>query len=317
MFSEAAFELLPPIICPGLDRSNPLLSPLFGNWAGLPPLLFHAGSTEVLLDDSVRSQDRASQARVHAEIEVWWRPAACVPGLQLAAGIEGRDAQHRGDFITTRAVRTGVHADRNARDVSRSDRTRGIWQAPAAPEFSPRRRRRRRGSRCGRGQRRASSCRGSRPQPLNRSADAVTHEGPAVVHTNHHAAPVPRFVTFTLVPKRQCRVRHGQGVGVEELAAGRRPLVELAAVPGHRPFLDAGAGGAERQQPAPARRARGSRGGGRAAYGCGRSGCGSGSWGSGPVVVDRVGNRRGCALFAARSLPKPPRPAHPAATRIS
>lgn len=71
MFTQGAKDLLRPIYCPGEDITNPLLSPLFGNWAGLPPLLFHVGSTEVLLDDSVRAQDRALQAGVQAEIEVW------------------------------------------------------------------------------------------------------------------------------------------------------------------------------------------------------------------------------------------------------
>jgi acetyl esterase/lipase len=71
MFAPAAGELLPPLYCPGEDRANPLVSPLFGNWNGLPPLLFHAGSTETLLDDSVRGHDRAVQAGVAAEIEVW------------------------------------------------------------------------------------------------------------------------------------------------------------------------------------------------------------------------------------------------------
>lgn len=71
IFSPAAVDLLPEVYCPGQDRRNPLLSPLFGNWNGLPPLLFHAGSTEMLLDDSIRAQDRAVQAGVEAEIEVW------------------------------------------------------------------------------------------------------------------------------------------------------------------------------------------------------------------------------------------------------
>ena len=71
MFSPAALELVPDAYCPGQDRHNPLLSPLFGNWNGLPPLLFHAGSTEMLLDDSVRAHDRARQAGVEADIEVW------------------------------------------------------------------------------------------------------------------------------------------------------------------------------------------------------------------------------------------------------
>jgi acetyl esterase/lipase len=70
MFSLAALDLLPDQYCPGQDPRNPLLSPLHGQWHGLPPLLFHAGSTEMLLDDSVRAHDRASQAGVTAEIEV-------------------------------------------------------------------------------------------------------------------------------------------------------------------------------------------------------------------------------------------------------
>ena len=72
MFAPAAIDLLPDQYCPGEDRRNPLLSPLLGNWHGLPPLLFHAGSTEMLLDDSVRAHDRATQAGVAAEIEVYF-----------------------------------------------------------------------------------------------------------------------------------------------------------------------------------------------------------------------------------------------------
>ena len=71
MFSATATGLLPDIYCPGMELSHPWLSPLFGNWQGLPPLLFHAGSTEMLLDDSVRAQDRARMAGVDAHIKVW------------------------------------------------------------------------------------------------------------------------------------------------------------------------------------------------------------------------------------------------------
>jgi epsilon-lactone hydrolase len=71
MFSEGAGDLLPSLYCPGLDRTDPLISPLFGNWSGLPPLFFLAGSTEMLLDDSVRAHDRAQQARTNSRIDVW------------------------------------------------------------------------------------------------------------------------------------------------------------------------------------------------------------------------------------------------------
>jgi acetyl esterase/lipase len=55
MFSAHATNLVPALYCPGADRRHPWLSPLFGDWHGLPPLLFHAGSTEMLLDDSIRA----------------------------------------------------------------------------------------------------------------------------------------------------------------------------------------------------------------------------------------------------------------------
>ncbi|MGB7738489.1 MAG: alpha/beta hydrolase [Steroidobacteraceae bacterium] len=71
MFSAGASDLLPSMYCPDLDRTHPLVSPLYGNWANLPPLFFMAGSTEMLLDDSVRAHDRAQQAGTNSRIDVW------------------------------------------------------------------------------------------------------------------------------------------------------------------------------------------------------------------------------------------------------
>ena len=71
MFGTGAGDLLPGTYCPGADRAHPFISPLFGVWAGLPPLYFLAGSTEMLLDDSVRAHDRAVQAGNAASIDVW------------------------------------------------------------------------------------------------------------------------------------------------------------------------------------------------------------------------------------------------------
>ena len=71
MFSMGAGDLLPSLYCHGLDPTDPLISPLYGNWSGLPPLYFLAGSTEMLLDDSVRAHDRAQQARTNSRIDVW------------------------------------------------------------------------------------------------------------------------------------------------------------------------------------------------------------------------------------------------------
>lgn len=55
----------------GHDAHDVRASPVYGNLAGLPPVQFHVGDAEVLLDDSVRYVDRARAAGVAAELHVW------------------------------------------------------------------------------------------------------------------------------------------------------------------------------------------------------------------------------------------------------
>jgi epsilon-lactone hydrolase len=50
---------------------DPLVSPLYGDFAGLPPLLIHVGDAEVLLDDSTRVAERAKAAGVDVTLEVF------------------------------------------------------------------------------------------------------------------------------------------------------------------------------------------------------------------------------------------------------
>jgi monoterpene epsilon-lactone hydrolase len=52
---------------------TPLASPLFADLRGLPPLLIHVGSDEVLLDDAVQLEARAKAAGVDATLEVYDR----------------------------------------------------------------------------------------------------------------------------------------------------------------------------------------------------------------------------------------------------
>jgi acetyl esterase/lipase len=105
MFSIASIDLLADQYCPGQDLGNPRISPLFGSWDGLPPLLFHVGSTEMLLDDSVRAHDRARQAGVDATIEVYrgvphvFHVFAWLPEARLAT-------RAIGEYITSRTQRT-------------------------------------------------------------------------------------------------------------------------------------------------------------------------------------------------------------------
>jgi monoterpene epsilon-lactone hydrolase len=51
--------------------SDPLVSPLYGDFHGLPPMLIQVGDAEVLLDDSTRVAEKAKAAGVDVTIEVW------------------------------------------------------------------------------------------------------------------------------------------------------------------------------------------------------------------------------------------------------
>jgi acetyl esterase/lipase len=56
----------------GSERlDNPLVSPLFADLHGLPPLLLHVGDHEVLLSDSIRFGEKARAAGVDATVVVW------------------------------------------------------------------------------------------------------------------------------------------------------------------------------------------------------------------------------------------------------
>ncbi len=50
---------------------DPLVSPLYGDPAGLPPLLFHVGDAEILLDDSTMMAEKARAAGVDVTLHVW------------------------------------------------------------------------------------------------------------------------------------------------------------------------------------------------------------------------------------------------------
>jgi acetyl esterase/lipase len=55
----------------GTDPKNPLASPLYGELAGLPPMLIQVGRPEILLDDSTRLAARARAAGVPVELTIW------------------------------------------------------------------------------------------------------------------------------------------------------------------------------------------------------------------------------------------------------
>jgi monoterpene epsilon-lactone hydrolase len=75
-------ESLDPILTPaglrvrareyiaGADASDPLISPIFGDLSGLPPLLIQVGSHEILLSDAIRLAARAATSDVAVTLDV-------------------------------------------------------------------------------------------------------------------------------------------------------------------------------------------------------------------------------------------------------
>jgi len=55
----------------GGDPADPMMSPLFADLAGLPPMLIHAGASEVMVDDSRILAERAGAAGVEVSFKIF------------------------------------------------------------------------------------------------------------------------------------------------------------------------------------------------------------------------------------------------------
>jgi epsilon-lactone hydrolase len=84
------------------DAKDSLASPLFGQLDGLPPVRFHVGDDEVLLDDSLRFVERAVATGVDARVDVWIGMPHGFPANvgKLKAAAKALDAV--GGFLTER-----------------------------------------------------------------------------------------------------------------------------------------------------------------------------------------------------------------------
>ena len=79
--------------------TNPIVSPILADLSGLPPMLIHVGSQEILLDDSLRLARQAALNDVSVELKVWKDMIHC---LHLFASVltEGREAiAQAGNFL--------------------------------------------------------------------------------------------------------------------------------------------------------------------------------------------------------------------------
>ena len=84
------------------DLRHPLASPLHGDFDGLPPLLIQVGTREILLDDAVRTAEKARAAGLEVSyfagedlIHVW--PVLIAGAPESVAAVE-----QIGDFVAER-----------------------------------------------------------------------------------------------------------------------------------------------------------------------------------------------------------------------
>ena len=99
MFRASSMNWLAKYYGAGIDPRDPRLSPLFGDLAGLPPVLLMVGSSELLLDDSVRFATRVPDS----ELRIWHDMPHVFPVMRgLAAG--DRAIREIGDFIRERTA---------------------------------------------------------------------------------------------------------------------------------------------------------------------------------------------------------------------
>jgi acetyl esterase/lipase len=56
---------------PDTIRETPLASPLYGDLAGLPPVMMHVGEDDILLDDSVRYAGRLEHEGGTVHLHTW------------------------------------------------------------------------------------------------------------------------------------------------------------------------------------------------------------------------------------------------------
>lgn len=79
------------------DPRNPLASPVFGDYTGIPPLLIQVGEHEMLRDDSVRVAAKARSDGVEVKLEVW---PGMVHVFQIRGLPESREAiEHIAGFM--------------------------------------------------------------------------------------------------------------------------------------------------------------------------------------------------------------------------
>ncbi|MGX5713306.1 alpha/beta hydrolase [Sphingopyxis terrae subsp. ummariensis] len=103
MVSRDVLQGLAASYCGSAPPENPLISPLFAELAGLPPMFVQAGGDEVLLGDSTRLAHRFALAGGDVALRVWPEMVHAWPLFQHAIPVAGNAAiAEAGQWISDR-----------------------------------------------------------------------------------------------------------------------------------------------------------------------------------------------------------------------
>jgi monoterpene epsilon-lactone hydrolase len=92
-------ELADAYAPPPIDRRNPLISPLFGDVSGFPPMLIQVGSAETLIADATRLAEAAGVADVKVRLEIWPHMIHAWPVWNAALEDGRRALAAAGEFV--------------------------------------------------------------------------------------------------------------------------------------------------------------------------------------------------------------------------
>ena len=133
MFSAKKIDALAPIYLATPElRTHPHVSPVFGDYTGMPPLLLIVGSTELLLDDAVRVAQRCPSA----QLLVWHDMPHVFPGFAFLP--EAREALQRIGHFTRKAFDDAAQAGASVKPAIEAVDIDSTGAAPIALEAAPR-----------------------------------------------------------------------------------------------------------------------------------------------------------------------------------
>ncbi|MGP3958085.1 alpha/beta hydrolase fold domain-containing protein [Nonomuraea sp. 3N208] len=98
----------------GLDPHDPLVSPVHGDFTGLPPIMIVTGSTEVLRDEARRVAERARRDGVLVRYEEWRRMPHVFPILADVLPEARLAFQHMAQFLSAVGAGPAASADDTA-----------------------------------------------------------------------------------------------------------------------------------------------------------------------------------------------------------